>query len=241
MSRLLQNIATMVIAIFMATCSWARPMYIGIPNFNPPYEISVAKNISTGFDADLMKSVCSHLQIQCEFKTMAFSKMFRALKNKEIDVAIGNITITGNRKLNYLFSIPYIESYASYLTRSGDNFTDIKGKRLSVMQGTIHEVYVQAYHAEATTIVLHQDHADQIDDLANYNVDIILIDSAAAEYWEQKSDGVFKIFGPKIKLGPGVGIMALPENKLLMDKINQALLTIGADGDYVNIYKKYFQ
>lgn len=121
-----------------------------------------------GLDIELGMMIGRALNKKIEFVEMNFEGLIPALQAGKIDLALSNFNVTEERKKALLFSIPYVENDISALvkkagpTSSGDksksklnlrSIDDIKDKRIGVMIGSVHDVYVQRHYPQAD--VLH--------------------------------------------------------------------------------------
>ncbi|WP_019216671.1 type 2 periplasmic-binding domain-containing protein [Legionella tunisiensis] len=79
-----------------------------------------------------------------------------------------------------------------------------------------------------------------IDSLSKGLINAAFVDNNEARYWETYGSGLFHYIGKPMKVADGVGIMALPQNFVLIQQINQVLLQIEDDNEYLNLYTTYF-
>ncbi|MGO8448141.1 transporter substrate-binding domain-containing protein, partial [Rhizobium ruizarguesonis] len=77
------------------------------------------------------------------FTGQEFSALLPSVANERFDVAVAEIGTTEARKKTVDFSDGYIAGYLSVLTADAGikDAGGLKGKRLSVVQGTLQEVY----------------------------------------------------------------------------------------------------
>lgn len=71
-------------------------------------------------------------------------------------------------------------------------------------------------------------------------VDIILLDNAAALYWASNSSDVFKLAGPPYMYGYGYGIAINPSEVNLLTDFNNALVQYQNSNNYKQNYNRYF-
>ncbi|KTC69120.1 Putative ABC transporter arginine-binding protein 2 precursor [Legionella bozemanae] len=76
--------------------------------------------------------------------------------------------------------------------------------------------------------------------LLNNDVDAIIMNINMVKYLTINKVMNFQTVGQPIVLGNGYGIVALPKNTDLINRINEILLQIENDGTYTTIYNKYF-
>ncbi|WP_165474997.1 transporter substrate-binding domain-containing protein [Legionella yabuuchiae] len=234
----------LAIAMLLSFVSFAKTLVIGSSPLNPPFEIlAEAPNRFYGFDTDLMMEICKRTQNKCEFKSVRFNDLFTQINTKKIDLAISAIIITPERQNKFLFSTPYLQSSARFLTlnrSSAKNINDLVNKKIGVRLGTPFKELAYKLFKNNITIVEYAITADLLEALGKREVDAILMDELAAEYWALNYDDTYKLLDNEFPVGNGYGVMASLENKELIAKVNQAIKEIEADDTYIQLYKQYF-
>ncbi|WP_115220024.1 transporter substrate-binding domain-containing protein [Legionella donaldsonii] len=222
----------MQIAVVYATIKVGNPVY------RPPFVF----NQEEGFDIDLMKLLCQKINEDCEFHSMEFNNLYIALNEGKLDLAIGGITISQARKATYIFSLPYMESHGQFiaLKNSGlKSISDLKGKKIGAVRGSDYEDFLVNHYGLEFEIALYEGPVALIASLNQGDTDAIFSDSISMKYWRQTSDGVLVNVGDPMTVGGGFAIMALPQKADLIESINQQLLKIEKDGNYIKLYNSY--
>ena len=223
---------------------YAQNITVGTTSDYPPFSsLADKKNHFFGFDVDIMSEVCKRIKQNCLFKPFTFNQLFTQIKSGGIDLAIAAITITTELQQSFLFSYPYLESNAQFMTLADSAIKtpgDINHKKIGVRQGTAFKTLAINLYKDQVTILEYPEISDLLDNLANKNVDIILVNALAAKSWEANNDNVYKLIGTDIPIGKGYGIMANTGKEPLIQQINQALLDIESDGTYLKIFNRYF-
>ncbi|KTC64767.1 glutamine ABC transporter (plasmid) [Legionella adelaidensis] len=222
---------------------YAKPLLIGIPPFAPPFVMQLdSKTQFVGFDIDIMNEICKRLEVQCQYLPYSFNDIFTNLDAKNIDLGIGDITITSQRMSEYLFSLPYMESYAQFITTKSSKIitTDqLKGKKIGIAHEALFgPLVLEVLDGKVDFVEFHYI-SDMIVGLTAGDVDGIIMDAATAQSLYANNDNL-ALVGDRLPLGLGYGIVTIKENEDLMYKINQALLEMEADGTYISIYNIYF-
>lgn len=132
-------------------------------------------------------------------------------------------------------------SNGQFLTTSSNikTLADIKNKRI----GTVRETHLKSMlllYTSADNIKEYPKVSSMIMALLNDDVDAIIMNINIFKYLTINKVIDFKTVGNPVILGNGYGIMALPKNTDLINKINKVLLQIENDGTYETIYNKYF-
>ncbi|WP_058503781.1 transporter substrate-binding domain-containing protein [Legionella nautarum] len=212
---------------------------IGTPAFNPPFEISDTE----GFDMDLMRIICRRINEDCKFYPMEKPMLYNALNQRQVDVAIGGFTISETRSIKYIFSLPYIVSNGTFIVLKNQLFTSIKdlaGKKIGVVEGSDYEQFLTEQFGSQYQVVSYQGPIHLMDALEKGEISAVFLDSFARDYWVSYSSGEFTSLGDTVPVGSGMAIMALPEQALLLNRINEQIKLMESDGTYINLYNNYF-
>ncbi|MGL6018806.1 MAG: arginine ABC transporter substrate-binding protein [Gibbsiella quercinecans] len=211
----------------------------------PPFEFVNADNQIQGFDVDLANALCKEIQAECTFTNQAFDSLIPSLKFKRFDAVMAGMDITPEREKQVLFTQPYYDNSALFITEKGKvaDVAALKGKRVGVQNGTTHQKYLADKHPEITTVP-YDSYQNAILDLKNGRINAVFGDSAVVNEWLKQND-TLAVVGEKVTdkdyFGTGLGIAVRQGNTALQGKFNAALDKIKQDGTYETIYKKWFQ
>jgi glutamine transport system substrate-binding protein len=195
-----------------------------------------------GFDVDIIKAIAKAEGFQVEVNNLAFDGLIPALQTGNLDIVINDMTINPERAKAVSFSKPYYTAGLGLVVRKETQNIkgrkDLSGKRLGVSIGSTgaevaHKI-AGAQVREFNTIV------DAFLELKNGGVDAVINDKPVNEYYvltkgqdfAKTVDGDFEV--------EYLGIAVAKKNTALLDKINHGLAAIKADGQYGEIYKKWF-
>lgn len=210
----------------------------------PPFESLDANNQIVGFDMDLAKALCKQMQAECTFTNHAFDSLIPALKFRKYDAVISGMDITPERSKQVTFTNPYYANSALVIAKKGQysSFEQLKGKRIGMENGTTHQKYLQEKHPEVTTVA-YDSYQTAIIDLKNGRLDGVFGDTAVVNEWlktnPQLGPATEKVTDPQY-FGTGLGIAVRPDNTALLEKLNNALAAIKADGTYQKINDQWF-
>ncbi|WP_019216672.1 transporter substrate-binding domain-containing protein [Legionella tunisiensis] len=121
----------------LTPCGYAT-IKVGTVTFDPPYVIS----LNQGFEIDLIKLICQHLNQQCELIPMEYFSLFRELNNNNIDIAIDGIDFykaPNPLDGHYIFSLPYLLSEGQFLVLKNSGITKVKNLPEGSKVGLIRE------------------------------------------------------------------------------------------------------
>lgn len=223
----------------------AETLVVGTTPQNPPFSmLADSKQNFYGFDVDLMNTICERIKADCKFKPFAFNNLFGNVQEKKIDLAIAAIVIMPMWQDQFLFSLPYLESDAQFVTLQTSKINhpqDILHKRIGVRLGTPFSKLASSIYGSEVTVMTYPEIDDLIEALSHNKIDAILTNAAAAKFWYANDSATYKLVGSQIPTGQGYGIMTNLNQKELIVRINKALLSMEADGTYLDIYNRYFQ
>lgn len=233
-----------IVLLFFSTLLEAQTLRIGVIKFYPPFEIEVNNSGQfTGFDSNFISAICQNLKVNCTFTSLMFNDLFNSLNDNKIDLAISAISITKERERNYLFSLPYLASFIQFITlkdNSINSIEDLKHKNIGMFTSSITEEFLQMAKKNDIHIKQYIIFNDLLSDLASTKVDAIVLDYYVARYWVATPQSRLKLIGKKIRLGNGYGIMASKKNVALIQAINQIILKMESNGEYLKLYNVYF-
>ncbi|HAU1654702.1 TPA: transporter substrate-binding domain-containing protein [Legionella pneumophila] len=233
----------LLLFIIISSNSYSLNLTIGTSKFNPPFEVwSGNEKPIYGFDINLMQEICRRLHANCTFEAYVFDDLFPMLKKHKVDLVIASMIITDERKKDFLFSLPYMESNSQYITNIDSEINilqELYGKKIGVRKGTPYANQVLSENRN-NQIIFYELIQDMLDGLNKNQVHASLMDYQAAKYWMATQPDEYKLIGDKIPIGEGYAIMANPEQIVLIKKINKILLEMEADGAYLRIYREYF-
>jgi glutamine transport system substrate-binding protein len=195
-----------------------------------------------GFDVDIIKAIAKNQGFNVKIQNLAFDGLIPALQTGNLDIVINDMTITEERSKAVIFSKPYYIAGQGLLVNKNNNNIklkkDLSGKKVGVSIGsTGAEVAHKLKNVEIkefNTIV------DAFLELKNGGVDAVINDKPTNEYYVTTSgksfakavDGDFEV--------EYLGIAVSKKNSALMGKIDKGLAAIKANGQYAQIYKKWF-
>ncbi|GLR09886.1 arginine ABC transporter substrate-binding protein [Mixta theicola] len=211
----------------------------------PPFEFVDANNKIMGFDVDLANALCKEMNATCTFTNQAFDSLIPSLKFRRFDAVMAGMDITPEREKQVLFSKPYYENSALFITQKGKvaDIAALNGKRVGVQNGTTHQKYLTDKHSEITTVP-YDSYQNAILDLKNGRIDAVFGDTAVVNEWLKQNQNLAAV-GEKVTdkayFGTGLGIAVRQGNSALQEKFNAALDKVKADGTYKTIYSKWFQ
>ncbi|WP_083191084.1 transporter substrate-binding domain-containing protein [Legionella jamestowniensis] len=216
---------------------------IGTPIFNPPYVIT-SLSATQGFDIDLMNAICTKLQWQCQYKPLKFVNLLNAVRNNQVDLAIGSIVITPERRQEFVFSLPYLPCDGGFtvLKSSPINTIDeLQGKRVGALRSREYYQYITENFINQFTVVPYDVYQNIFLDLKDGKIDAVFGNYFTALYLAHQYPEDAKVLKEHFQVGEGLGVVASPINQDKIEQINKVLLQLQADGTFVGLYNYNFE
>jgi polar amino acid transport system substrate-binding protein len=215
----------------------------------PPWTNKSPSGQWSGFDVDIMNSLCREMKAKCEIVEIAWDGIIPALQANKIDIIWSGMSMTAEREKVIDFSDRYRRGPAAYVAAkdlkleiSAEGF---KGKTVGVKKATNFYSYLNHYYGKAADIKLYDTTDDSIADLVAGRIDVDMGDILElTRFLKSEAGQTFEIKGvtpidPLLGRGAGAGIRK--GDTALKERINTALATIRKSGEYTTIAKKYFE
>lgn len=199
----------------------------------------------TGFDVELMKEIGKRLDLEVQFKEMAFDNMLTSVQNGQVDVAANDISVTDDRKEKFAFSTPYKYTYGTAIVRKSDlsgieSLEDLKGKKAAGEATTVFMDVARQYGAEE--VIYDNATNDQyLRDVSTGRTDVILNDY----YLQTLALAFFPEFDitihPDIAYNPQeVAFLMDKENTELQENIDRVLAEMLEDGTVKELSETFY-
>lgn len=216
---------------------------VGVDNTYPPFEFTVDGEL-VGIDVDLIEAIAEDQGFEIEIEQMDFSGIIPSMQAKELDIGMGGMSITDERKEMVDFSEPYFEAGISLVVAEDneeiESLEDLDGKNVAIKNGTVGAAFAEEHKDEynfSTTQV--NDSASMFQEVINGTADALMEDFPVISYAIAEGDLKLKIVGDRLS-GDNYGISVLKgENDELLEKINDGLANLKEDGTYDDIIAKY--
>ena len=228
-----------------------KPLKIGIEAAYPPFASKAPDGSIVGFDYDIGNALCAEMKVKCVWVEQEFDGLIPALKVRKIDAILSSMSITEDRRKSVDFSNKYYNTPARLVLKSGtqvsDGLAELKGKKIGVQRGSIHERFAQEVLQPLGVEVVPYGSQNEIYlDVAAGRLDGTLADATLLQDGFLNTDAGkgYAFAGPAFTdpkyFGDGIGIAVRKGDKADLDKINAAIAAIRADGTYKSIQDKYF-
>jgi polar amino acid transport system substrate-binding protein len=223
-----------LIAIMMVSCqSPSDKVVVATDATWPPMEYVNENRDIVGFDIDLMTAIAEKAGFEVEFRNVAWDGIFAGLAAGEYDAVISSVTITDERRANYDFSEPYINAGQIVVVRVESDITGpdtLSGRVVGAQISTTGAFAVQ--EMEGVELREYDEVGLAFEDLVAGRIDAVVCDTpVAADFALQRDEykAALKIVGEAFT-DEYYGILVQKGNSELLDKINQGLAAVQAEG-----------
>ena len=228
-----------------------KPLKIGIEAAYPPFASKAPDGSIVGFDYDIGNALCKQMDVKCTWVEQEFDGLIPALKVRKIDAILSSMSITDDRKKSVDFTNKYYATPARLVMKAGttvsDDMSELKGKKIGVQRGTIHDRYANEVLKPLGVEVMPYGSQNEIYlDVAAGRLDGTLADATLLQDGFLNTDAGkgYAFVGPSVNdpkyFGDGIGIAVRKGDKANVDRINAAIEGIRANGEYKKIQDKYF-
>lgn len=220
-----------------------KVLRVGSETTFPPFEFVDNNNKFVGFDIDIADALAKKMGYKMEFKSMGFDALIPALRSGDIDMIAAGLNATPERAKVVAFSDVYFNEggYTVIVKKTNTDITGfdtLNGKTIGAQIGTVPADMAKA--VPGSTVKEIDSNAQLFNELNAGTIDAIIIDRAVGMYYlKQGADKDMKIVGEPTK-STGTVLAFRKDDKELVDKANQALKEMRADGTYQKIYDKWF-
>lgn len=208
----------------------------------PPFEDfdKSAPSGFKGFDVDIVSAIADGLDLKLQIKDSSFDALQsgQALNAGQCDMAASAMTITEDRKKSIDFSDGYYDSEQSLLVPADSSIasiSDLDGKKVGVQQGTTGKSYAQE-NAKGARLITFPSDAEMYAAIKAGQVDALLQDLPVN--LDHTKDGKYTVV-EKYSTDEQYGL-AMKKGSALVASVNEQLKELRDDGDYDEIYNKYF-
>ncbi|MFJ2756793.1 substrate-binding periplasmic protein [Nocardioides sp. NPDC087217] len=215
---------------------------IGVDGTEPAYY--KVDGVTKGFDYEMALGVAEGLGAKPEFVVMDFSDLFTALEAGEIDMIGAQVTETAERKQDFDFTAPYFVTYLSFLTPENSPIKkreDVNGKNIAVVEGTIHERYLDEQY-ENVNVIKAKDEDTAVKAIQDGKADAFFYDAPYTTpiiaRWQDTFPLKEAIVYPADDAPIGFVMQKGDARKATIDGVLEEMIL---DGKWLKIKKEYFK
>ena len=240
----LKKIIAAVLALCMLCCfagcgAKDNTLTMGTNATFPPYEYVDDDGNIIGIDAEIAAAIAEKLGMELEIKDMEFDSLITACAGGSVDMVLAGMTVTDERKESVNFSDSYATGIQVIIVKEDSEIAtadDLEGKTIGVQSGTTGDIYCRDDYGE-DSVKQYNNGALAVAALQNGQVDCVVIDNEPAKNFVAANEGL-KILDTEY-ITEDYAIAVAKENTELLEKVNNAMAELKADGTIDKIINKY--
>ena len=240
----LKKIIAAVLALCMLCCfagcgAKDNTLTMGTNATFPPYEYVDDDGNIIGIDAEIAAAIAEKLGMELEIKDMEFDSLITACAGGSVDMVLAGMTVTDERKESVNFSDSYATGIQVIIVKEDSEIAtvdDLESKTIGVQSGTTGDIYCRDDYGE-DSVKQYNNGALAVAALQNGQVDCVVIDNEPAKNFVAANEGL-KILDTEY-ITEDYAIAVAKENTELLEKINNAMAELKADGTIDKIINKY--
>lgn len=209
-----------------------------------PFEFQDGAGNIQGFDIDLMTAIGENQGFTIEVKDMGFDALTGAILNGSIDVIASGMSITPERLESVSFTKPYMDASLGIVVPEEvtdiNSSEDLEGKIVAAQIGTTGAEASQelADDGIVAEVKIYDTFNTCVQALLNGEVDAIINDMPVNQAYMERQPGNVKIAGEPF-VADFYGLAVAKDNEALLQKLNDGLDALIADGTYEELCNKY--
>lgn len=218
---------------------------LGLDDSFPPMGFRDENGNIVGFDVDIAQEVCNRLGVELKLQPINWDAKEQELNSGKIDCIWNGFTITEERQNNLLFTEAYLNNRQVLIVNAGSPFktpADLKGKKLGLQAGSSAADALNSasdFKATLQEVVEFDDNMIALMDLEKGGVDVVLMDEIVARFYIQNKNKQYQVLDEELaKEDYGIGFRK--KDQELMEKIQETLKEMAADGKLAEISTKWF-
>lgn len=225
---------------------YAAPLIVATEGAYPPFSYLDDRGQLAGFDVDIALALCEVMERDCQVIAVPWNDLLDRLEAGDYQMIVASMAKTPERSERALFSEYYYRSHSVFVGDprrfSSTSPEALVGKRLATGEGTVQAAFLQArYPHSEIHLTLDQEEALQL--LVQSEVDLVLSDSINLLSFLQSDAGQSFDFisEPLIDrlLKTDAHIAVAKSEPVLVEAVNQALMTLRLNGTYERINRRY--
>ena len=214
----------------------------------PPYEYKDGDSFA-GIDVEIAEKIAEKLGMTLEIQDVEFGSIIGGVQTGKFDMGMAGMTVTDERKESVNFTNTYAKAKQVVIVKSDssiaslDNLKGDGSMKYGVQQDTTGDIYASdtiengGYGEE--NVIRYKTGNDAVQALVNGKVDAVIIDNEPAKSFVAANEGLTILDGAWVEEEYAIAIAK--DNTELLEKVNDALAELKADGTLQKIIDKYIK
>lgn len=245
MKKLISALLTIILVMSLCACAGSQgnsgektTLVVGTNSEFEPFEyLDDDTGEVVGFDMDMAQYIADYMGLELVIEDMNFNGLCNAVASGKVDIVIAGMSVDAERQLTVDFSDPYFTTTLSIVVAQESSISctdDLVGKKVGVQLGTTSDIFLSDY--VDCTVLQYNSATEAAMDLANGNIDAVVVDEQPA----QKIAAALDLVILDEALGQEEYAIAMKKNSdELAADINAAIAALKADGTYDNLLSKW--
>lgn len=204
----------------------------------PPYEFYEGDEI-VGIDAEFAAAIAEKLGMELKIEDMAFDSIIPAVQSGKADFGAAGMTVTEDRMKEVDFSDTYYTGRQVIIVAEGNTEIagpdDLEGKKIGVQQGTTGDIYASDDYGDEN-VERYNKGFEAVQALQQGKIDAVIIDDQPAQTFVDENEGL-KIL--ETEYVEEEYALCFKKGSALVEKVNDAIAELKADGTFDKIIDKY--
>lgn len=196
-----------------------------------------------GFDIDLAREVARRWGVEVEFKPCEWDGIIFDLNSGNIDMVWNGMTMTEERQKQAAFSEPYFTDGQLIFSRREakvNTVAELEGKIVGLQLGSSADYAVQKSDVfpKIKEVKKYATNVEALMDLEAGRTDAVVVDTVAGKYYNSKRATL--TYSEESLTKEYYGVAMRKKDKALVEKLNETLNEMRADGTFGKISEKWF-
>ena len=222
-------------------------LLVGTAANMPPLNATTKDGQIIGLEPDLAQLIAEAMGVKAKMIPMSFSDLLAAVQDGRVDMAMSQITITGERNMKVAFVGPYFISGKSFLTKAETiakaqdaSEVDQPGRTIVALAGSTSERFVRELMPKAK-LMLTKDYDEAVDLVIKDKADAMVADYPICilSVLRHPNDGLASLITP-LTYEP-IGIAVPAQDPLLVNWLENFLTTFKDSGALKAIKERWLE
>ena len=211
----------------------------------PPYEYKEGDSFA-GIDIEIAQAIADELGMELKINDVDFGTIVGGVESGKYDIGIAGMTVTEDRLESVNFSTSYATGIQVVIVKEGSDIKSVDdiltlGATIGVQQDTTGDIYasdtIEKGGFGSDKVTQYKTGADAVQALLTDKVDCVIIDNEPAKSFAAANEGLVILETEYVVEDYAIAINK--NNEDLLNKINDILADMEADGSLQKIIDKY--
>jgi polar amino acid transport system substrate-binding protein len=231
----------MILGITATGCGKKEDLVMATNASFPPYEYYEGTKI-VGIDAEIAEAIAKKLKMNLVIEDTEFGSIIAGVQSGKYDFGMAGMTVNDERKQSVNFTTTYATGKQVIIVKEGSAIKSVddlsSSIKIGVQQDTTGHIYCEDDYGK-DAVVAYKTGNDAVQALITNKVDCVVIDNEPAKAYVAQNSGL-TILETEYVI-EDYAICIAKNNTDLLNKVNDALAELQADGTIKSILDKYIK